>query len=142
MSSDLVRIERRGDGVALVTLNDPERLNAMTEAMGGAIQGAVAALKDDPSVRAVVLTGAGRAFSAGGDLEMLVRMTQAGNADRGGPTRAAQRAFMGRFYRMYLSVRDLPVPSIAALNGPAIGAGLCVALACDLRIAAREAKLV
>jgi len=141
MTNQLVRIERRADGVALVTLNDPERLNAMTEAMGGAIQGAVAALGDDASVRAVVLTGAGRAFSAGGDLDMLVRMTEAGNADRGGPTRTAQRAFMGRFYRMYLSVRDLSVPSIAALNGPAIGAGLCVALACDLRVAAREAKL-
>ncbi len=141
MTPELVQIERRADGVALLTLNDPERLNAMTEAMGGAIQGAIAKLKDDAGVRVVVLTGAGRAFSAGGDLDMLVRMTQAGNADRGGPTRAAHRAFMGRFYRMYLSVRDLAVPTIAALNGPAIGAGLCVALACDLRIAAREAKL-
>jgi enoyl-CoA hydratase len=138
---ELVQIDRRPDGVAVLTLNDPERLNAMSEAMGGAIQAAVASLKDDPALRAVVLTGAGRAFSAGGDLDMLVRMTQAGNADRGGPTRAAHRAFMGRFYRMYLSVRDVPVPTIAALNGPAIGAGLCVALACDLRIAARDAKL-
>ena len=141
MASELVQIERRADGVTLLTLNDPERLNAMTEAMGGAIQNAVTKLKDDAGIRAIVLTGAGRAFSAGGDLDMLVRMTQAGNADRGGPTRAAHRAFMGRFYRMYLSVRDLAVPTIAALNGPAIGAGLCVALACDLRIVAREAKL-
>jgi len=141
MSQDLVLIDRRADGVAVLTLNDEPRLNAMTEAMGGAISGAVAKLREDASVRAVVLTGAGRAFSAGGDLDMLVRMTQAGNADRGGPTRAAHRAFMGRFYRNYLAVRDFPVPTIAAINGPAIGAGLCVALACDLRIAAREAKL-
>jgi enoyl-CoA hydratase len=141
MASQLASIERRPDGVAVVTLGDPERLNAMSEAMGGAIQAAVDALKDDASIRAVVVTGAGRAFSAGGDLDMLVRMAQAGNADRGGPTRAAQRAFMGRFYRMYLSVRDLSMPTVAAINGPAIGAGLCVALACDLRVVAREAKL-
>ena len=139
--SDLVLIERRPDGVALLTLNDPERLNAMTEAMGGAIQGAVGALKDDASVRAVVLTGAGRAFSAGGDLEMLGRMTRDGNADPGGPTRARHEAFMRRFYSLYLTVRDLPQPTVAALNGPAIGAGFCVALACDIRVAAAEAKL-
>lgn len=139
--SDLVGIDRRPDGVALLTLNDPERLNAMTEAMGGAIQGAVGAIKGDASVRAVVLTGAGRAFSAGGDLEMLVRMARDGNADPAGPTRARHEAFMRRFYSLYLSVRDLPQPIVAALHGPAIGAGFCVALACDLRIAAREAKL-
>lgn len=139
--SDLASIERRESGVALVTLNDPERLNAMTEAMGGAIREAVAALKGDASVRAVVLTGAGRAFSAGGDLDMLVRMARDGNADPGGPTRARHQAFMERFYSLYLSVRDLPQPTLAALHGPAIGAGFCVALACDIRVAAREAKL-
>lgn len=140
MAEPLLRFEST-DGVAVLTFNDPERLNAMTEAMGRAIAERTAVLAADESVRAVVLTGAGRAFSAGGDLEMLQRMAAEGAADPGGPTRERQRAFMRRFYGLYLSVRDLPQPTLAAVNGPAIGAGLCVALACDLRIAARNAKL-
>ncbi len=139
--SEHVLTQRREDGVAVLTLNDPERLNAMTEPMGAAIRDAVGALKDDVGVRAVVLTGAGRAFSAGGDLDMIEGMARAGNADPGGETRARNRDFMRRFYGLYLSVRELPQPTIAALHGPAIGAGFCVALACDIRLAAREAKL-
>jgi len=138
--SDLLRLER-DDGVAVVTLNDPERLNAMTEAMGQALAAGVAALARDDSVRAVVLTGAGRAFSAGGDLEMIEGMAQAGHASPGGEVRRRNEAFMGRFYRLFLTLRALPQPTLAAVNGPAIGAGCCVALACDLRLAAREAKL-
>ena len=141
MAEPLVLIERRDGGIALLTLNDPPRLNAMTEAMGQAIAGAVAELKDDVGVRAVVLAGAGRAFSAGGDLDMLDAMARAGNADRGGEARAKHSEFMRRFYGLYLSVRDLPQPTVAALHGPAVGAGFCVALACDIRVAAREAKL-
>jgi enoyl-CoA hydratase len=140
---ELVRVERSGPGgaAALVVFDDPERRNAMTEAMGRALADAMARLAADASVRAVVLTGAGAAFSAGGDLAMLEEKSRAARAAPGEPGRSANRAFMRTFYRLFLSVRDLPVPSIAALNGAAIGAGLAVALACDLRVAAHEAKL-
>lgn len=143
MPPELVRVERSGSGgaVALVVFDDPERRNAMTEAMGRALSDVVARLSGDPAVRAVVLTGAGAAFSAGGDLAMLEDKARIGRAEPGEPARSANRAFMRSFYRLFLSVRDLPCPTIAALNGAAIGAGLAVALACDMRIAAREARL-
>ncbi|MDJ0787565.1 MAG: enoyl-CoA hydratase [Myxococcota bacterium] len=129
------------DGVATVTFEDPERLNAMTEAMGHALAERMGALATDEAVRVVVLTGAGRAFSAGGDLAMLTRMSEAGQADAGGPTRDRHHEFMRGFYGLYLSVRDLPQPSIAAINGPAVGAGCCVALACDLRVVSKKARM-
>ncbi len=138
--ADLILLERR-EGVALATLNDPARLNAMSEAMGEALAATCQELARDASVRAVVWTGAGRAFSAGGDLDMIEGMARAGNERPGGETRRRNEAFMGRFYRLFLTLRALPQPTLAALNGAAIGAGCCVALACDLRLAAREAKL-
>jgi enoyl-CoA hydratase/carnithine racemase len=140
MGSASVSLERRGH-VAVLTFEDPERLNAMTEAMGRALSARVDELRDDADLRAVVLTGAGRAFSAGGDFEMIIAKGEAGRRDPGGETRQASRDFMRNFYSMYLRVRELPCPTIAAINGPAIGAGFCVALACDLRVAAQRAKL-
>ena len=140
MSGPLVLEERHGT-VVVLTFNDPERRNAMTEAMGTALADRVAALARDASLRAVVLTGAGRAFSAGGDLGMIEAKGAVGRADPGGAGRRRNRDEMQAFYRLFLSVRDLPCPTVAALNGAAIGAGLCVALGCDLRIAAIEAKL-
>jgi enoyl-CoA hydratase/carnithine racemase len=140
MQPSPVRVTSRG-AVALVVFDDPERRNAMTEAMGRALTQVVARLSADSAVRAVVLTGEGSAFSAGGDLAMLEAKSRAGREQPGEAARAANRAFMRDFYRLFLAVRDLPCPSIAAIQGAAIGAGLAVALACDLRIAAREAKL-
>ena len=140
MSEPLVLVERDGD-VAVLTLNDPERRNAMTEAMGRALAAAVGELARDGRLRAAVLAGAGRDFCAGGALDMIEAKARAGAADPGGPARAANQRFMRDFYGLFLSVRDLPCPSVAAIHGAAIGAGLCVALACDLRVAARDAKL-
>lgn len=135
----LVLVEHHGD-VATLTFNDPDRRNAMTQAMGEAFSREVALLSRAEGLRAVVLTGAGRAFSAGGDLGMIEQRAQEGAAEPG-IARRAIRDTMRSFYKLFLSVRDLPCPSIAAINGHAVGAGLCVALACDLRLVSREAKL-
>jgi enoyl-CoA hydratase/carnithine racemase len=140
VAAELVRVERRG-AVALVVLDDPERRNAMTEAMGRALASVVADLGTDPELRAAVLTGAGSAFSAGGDLAMIEARAAAGRSAPGEPARGRNRAFMRDFYALFLSLRELPVPTLAAIQGPAIGAGLAVALACDLRLAARDARL-
>ncbi|WP_052668139.1 enoyl-CoA hydratase/isomerase family protein [Nitriliruptor alkaliphilus] len=131
-----VQLERTDDGVAVLTLDDPERRNAMTEAMGDDLTARCAELADDTDVRAVVLTGAPPAFSAGGDLAMLEDL---GRRTRDEGFDAADH--MRAFYRRFLAVRDLPQPVIAAINGHAVGAGLCVALACDLRLVASEAKV-
>jgi enoyl-CoA hydratase len=138
MSEPLVLCERDGD-VAILTFNDPDRRNAMSQAMGEAFAAQVAALAAEP-LRAVVLTGAGRAFSAGGDLGMI-RGRAAQAAEQPNHARRAIRDTMRSFYKLFLSVHDLPCPTLAALNGAAVGAGLCVALACDVRIANARAKL-
>lgn len=137
--SDLVLESRAGDVVTL-QFNDPDHLNAMTRTMGEAFRQRIASLSRDESVRAVVLTGSGRAFSAGGDLDMLQQQADKGAADPDGAWREI-RDEMSTFYRLFLTVRDLPCPTIAAVNGHAIGAGFCVALACDFRYVASEAKL-
>jgi enoyl-CoA hydratase/carnithine racemase len=139
MAEPLILRAREGDVVTL-TFNDPARMNAMTQAMGEAFAALIPALAADASLRAVVLAGTGRAFSAGGDLGMIEARAAEG-ATQGASGRARIRDFMRSFYGLFLAVRDLPCPTLAAIHGPAIGAGLCVALACDLRIAANEAKL-
>jgi enoyl-CoA hydratase len=139
MSEPLLLLEREDDVVTL-TFNDPDRRNAMSQAMGEAFAARVAELAEDPALRAVILTGAGRAFSAGGDLGMIAERAREGAADPAGAV-AGIRDRMRAFYGLFLSLRDLPCPTVAAINGAAVGAGLCVALGCDVRIAATQAKL-
>lgn len=130
--ADPLLIERHPDGVVVLTLNEPERRNAMSEALTGAWKAAIADLAGDRGVRTVVVAATGSAFCAGGDLSWI--------EGDGSPTSPdALRDKMLPFYRTWLAIRELEVPTIAAVNGPAIGAGLCLALACDLRFAAPEA---
>src|SRR3954451_7435769 len=130
---DPLRIDRRADGVVLLTLALPDRRNAMTGELTSAFGQAVAAMRGDRSVRCVVVTGEGSAFCAGGDLSWIAESPDL-SVD-------SIRDRMLPFYRAWLSIRDLEAPSVAAINGHAIGAGLCLALACDLRYVARGAKL-
>jgi len=134
---DLVKLERQGH-IATLTLNDPDRRNVMTREMGEVLQGRVAELRDDASVRAVIVTGAGKAFAAGGDFSMLEILAERGRKGGEADRIAAE---MRSFYGLYLSVRDLPCPTIAAIGGAAMGAGLCFALACDIRIVSSAARL-
>jgi 2-(1,2-epoxy-1,2-dihydrophenyl)acetyl-CoA isomerase len=128
-------IETIEDGVATLTFNRPERMNALsTPIMEGLLHG-LPRLAGDPGVRVIVLTGAGRAFCAGGDVKSMAE---------GGEERSAAEATVRLRSRMEVSriLHELPKPTIAMINGPAAGAGLAFALACDLRIASASARLV
>src|SRR3954453_22912225 len=128
-----LRVERPSEGVALLTLDNPEMRNAMSDEMTAAWVAAIAELASDRSLRAVVVTGGGSAFCSGGNTSWIASEPDA--------TVDQLRSRMLPFYRAWLSIRTLEVPTIAAVNGPAIGAGLCLALACDLRYAAAGSKL-
>ena len=131
---ETVRLEM-ADGVATLTLARPERLNSFTVQMHGEVHQALARLRDDPSVRCLVLTGAGRGFCAGQDL--ADRAVDPGSApvDLGNS--------IERFYKPLIrALRELPMPTLAAVNGVAAGAGANIALACDLVFAARSASFI
>lgn len=128
-----LRIDRPSEGVVLLTLDNPDQRNAMSDQMTSAWVAAVDELAGDRSVRAVVVTGEGSAFCSGGNTSWIASEPDA--------TVDQLRTRMIAFYRSWLSIRRLEVPTIAAVNGAAIGAGLALALACDLRYAAEGAKL-
>jgi len=133
MSKPAVTLTKVGR-VALITINRAEKMNAMTSEIADGFGEIVTQLVDDPSeYGCAVVTGSGRAFSAGGDLDWLRLRT------RDTPSRNSK--IMHDFYNKFLRVREIPIPVICALNGAAIGAGFCFAMACDIRIASEKAKL-
>ena len=130
-SKVLLTLENR---VATLVLKDEARMNAMDVTMGKEFVQAIDAVHSySSSVGSLVLRGAGSAFSAGGDMEFL-------NA-RAKDTPLNNARMMREFYARFLSIRSVHCPTIAAINGAAVGAGLCVALACDLRVATKTAKM-
>lgn len=115
-------------------MNRPERLNAFSGAMREELDEGLAVLGDDKDIRCIVVTGVGRAFSTGGDLTVMAELTEAENANRFEELVRAGARIVQRIDAM-----DKPV--IAAVNGPAAGAGACLALACDLRVASETASI-
>ncbi len=128
--SDLV--ETIEDGVAVLTLNRPDRLNALSQEMLSGLRESLAQLADAPTVGAIVITGAGRAFCAGGDVKDMANRTHQTYEER--VTR------MSRMHELPQMMRRHPKVIVGMVNGVAVGAGLGLAMACDLRIAARTAR--
>lgn len=126
-------LEERSGAVATIRLNRPDKLNALTPELGRTLVHALLRAAEDKSVRAVVLTGAGRAFCAGGDLNLLREVRK----------RKATRELEGLLIagkEICLAIATMTKPVIAAVNGAAAGGGMNLALACDMRIASTQAK--
>lgn len=123
---------RTAEGVTTLTLERPDAYNAMSEELAADFAAAVKAAAKEPS-RVLVLRGAGPAFSAGGDLAFIET-----NMAR---PKAELAPLMRSFYGSFLSIRELPQVTVASIHGAAYGAGLCLALACDLRLALLDARL-
>ena len=121
-------------GVATVTLSRPDKLNAFTGTMREDLLAALRACQNEPAVRVVVITGAGRAFCAGGDVEFMSGLQKSGDV-------ASFRRLLDAGREVILQIASSPKPVIASINGVAAGAGCNLALACDYRIASPHAKL-
>ncbi len=126
---ETVNLERRG-GELRITLNRPDAMNAWNKQFGVDLLAAVREAAEDDGVRSVTITGAGRGFSSGADLKAGFDPTPEGYPD-------VQTALLERYHPIIVGLRELPKPVLAAVNGPAVGIGCSLALACDL-IVARE----
>ncbi len=129
--SDILTLERDG-AVAIVTMNRPEALNALSPELLDGLAAMTKELAEDDAVRCVVITGTGRAFSAGGDVKGMAGRATTGTA-RPGSLRDQEETSRLLY--------EMPKPTIAAINGHAVGAGLSIALSADIRIASHQAKL-
>jgi 2-(1,2-epoxy-1,2-dihydrophenyl)acetyl-CoA isomerase len=131
MEYETVQVRRRG-GELRITLDRPEAMNAWNKQLGEDLSAAIEAAAADDEVRAVVVTGAGRAFSSGADLKAGFDPTPSGRPD-------VHTALTERYHPIITGIRHMPKPVVAAVNGPAVGIGLSLALAADLVIARESA---
>src|ERR1700674_410703 len=127
-----VVLETRHDTLVVLSMNRPDRLNALNNELASTLNDALARVALDESVRVVILTGAGRAFCAGGDLGHIRKGRESGDVKQLEP-------LLRSGMQMVLKMRTMPQPVIPAVNGPAAGAGMNIALAADFRIAAEDA---
>ena len=135
--TDTVRIEIV-DRIGIITFTRPERRNALSDEMYAPMIAAIDSFASDPAVGCVVVTGEGSGFCSGGD----VRDGSGRRSDGTKPTLDERAASLSANARLSLVLRETPIVTIAAVNGPAVGAGMAIALACDLRIAAATATFV
>lgn len=133
MSDSSILVSRDGP-LGWIRINRPGRLNALTDDMRERLEAALRELEADAEVRVVLITGAGRAFCTGGDIEVMTRLAEERDAD-------AFRALVEAGERIVTLIDEMDKPVIAVVNGPAAGAGACLALACDLRIASETATI-
>ena len=134
---DTVNLLRRG-GAAKIELNRPDRLNAWNRQFGYDLLAAVQSVADDEEVRAVTITGAGRGFSSGADLKDMG--SQDDRTPEGHPD--VRTTLTERYHPIITGIRHMPKPVLAAVNGPAVGIGCSLALACDLIVASESAYLM
>ncbi|MGH8013441.1 MAG: enoyl-CoA hydratase [Candidatus Binataceae bacterium] len=139
MSSDLTADNR--DGVLYLTMNRPDKLNALSDQMIAGLLEQLNHAANDTEIGAVVLTGAGRGFCAGGDISRMRERNEGGGQSARPQTLEQRIAGLRRSEETSLLLHEMPKVTIAAINGPVAGAGLSLALACDLRIASSEARL-
>ena len=143
--SEAVILTSLEDGICTITFNRPDSLNAMTTALGNRFAEALRLAARDPDVRVVIVTGAGRAFCAGGDIKNLGQVDEAdplavkhGNSTRWNDVEMRVQRLNEGAMSSYL-LHTMPKPTIAMINGPAVGAGVVTPLACDFRIMSDEA---
>ena len=138
MSEPTVILDKRDDGVALITLNRPERLNAFGDDLLQRLSEALVDCEDDPDVRCVAITGAGRGFSAGADIN---NMSRRGDSRPPGPGVSNRRSHRSQIETSGM-LHQMGTPTVALVNGPAAGGGLGLCLAADFRVASDRARFV